>query len=142
MDQPSLKLAAAAGAWSVLNQATVPFLGVTLVVVSMSATGALISFGVGAPIRDRRRMFRMAFVNTLAGSALVGILPLALGWEWAHPESRALPPLALLISMSLRFIIPIAIDLAPAAARGALSRFFAIEPPPAAPPSPEKDSIP
>lgn len=141
---PAVAAAAAPDAWASLNQSSVPFLGVSLVVVSMAATGALISFGVGATIRDRRRMIRMAFINTLAGSALTGLMPMAFGWDWAtQSETKALPPMALLISMSLRFLIPIAIDLAPMAARGALNRFFAIEPStPATPVDPEQENIP
>lgn len=142
---PTVAAASAPNAWTTLiNESSIPFLGVSLVVVSMAATGALISFGIGATIRDRRRMIRMALINTLAGSALTGLLPMAFGWDWAtQAETKALPPMALLISMSLRFFIPIAIDLAPMAARGALNRFFAIEPTPiASKTASEQENIP
>lgn len=125
--------AAGISAWAAVNQASIPFIGVPLIVVSMAATGALISFGIGEPVRDRGRMFKMAGVNSVLASVLAGFLPAVLQWSWAQGEgARWLPPFALLVGFALRFLIPVAIDLAPAAARGVLKRFFGIE---AAPPT-------
>lgn len=150
MTEPSSSIAAgvaatATGAWSAfswaaVNQAPIPFLGVPLIVVAMSATGALLSFAVGQPLRSRRQMFKMALVNTFVGATLTGLIPVVADLTWAQGAegSRLLPPLALLVSLSLRFLLPIAIDLMPAAARGALKRFFGIE----AALSPDKESTP
>jgi hypothetical protein len=116
--------AATVSAWTMLNEASIPFIGIPLIGLSMAVTGALVSFGVGAPITNRRKMFKVAGVNAMLGATLTAILPAALNWEWMTPGLQA--PLAFGFSLSLRWVVPIAIDLAPDTARGALRKFFGI----------------
>jgi len=117
-----------------LNAITVPLFNVPLVTIGMAAFGALLSFSYGRAVAKRLDLYKMAFANTFLGCALVTVLPAALNWEWMQ-ASQLQPSLAFMLAMGARWFVPLAIEIAPAATRGALSRFFGIKVDPPSNPS-------
>ena len=117
-------VSATTGIFGGINEVTVPLLGVPLVTIGMAAAGALLSFAYGAAVESRTQLFRMALANTVIGAAATALLPAIFGWAWVTEQLQ--PPLAFVLALSCRWLVPLLIDVAPAAVRGALSKFFGI----------------
>lgn len=116
--------ATAVGVVGGVHDVTLPGFGVPLITVAMSAAGALISFAHGASITGRATLFRMAAANTLIGLAATVLLPAAFGWKWVDTSMQ--PPLAFIFALAARWLVPLAIDIAPAAIKGLLSKFLGV----------------
>lgn len=122
--QLGVAVAATTGFMGGVNDVTVPLLGVPLVTIGMAAAGSLLSFAYGSSISSRGQLFRMALANTAMGAAFTALLPAIFDWTWVTETLQ--PPLAFTLALSCRWLVPLAIDVAPAAVRGALSKFFGI----------------
>lgn len=105
--------AAAVGASQVqaINDIIIPFFGVPITVITMAAGGALVSFAHGEPMRDRKKLFKLAAANTFLATILVVVVPKMLGWQWAEPE--VVPPLAAVGAWCARWFVPATIKLMP-----------------------------
>lgn len=115
------------GALSGVNNVTVPLIGAPLVTICMACAGALLSFSYGNVTEGRWKMYRMAFTNSMVGVALTVLLPIILEWQWTQEHPQLQPPLAFLVSLGCRWMVPLAIELAPSAVRSALEKFFGIK---------------
>lgn len=117
-DAVALKVAAvsaifaAAATNAVEPGALLPFFDVRLTTVGMASAGSLIAFAYGTPVRDRRKLFGYAIGGVFIGVWVVQLLPAWLGWAW---YSTALePPLAGVVALLSRWIVPFFIENAPA----------------------------
>jgi hypothetical protein len=66
----------------------------------------------------------MAAANTFIGAAATVLLPAALGWTWVDTSLQ--PPLAFILALTARWLVPLAIDVAPSAIKGFLSKFLGV----------------
>lgn len=99
---------AAAAGW---NDWSVPLFGVRVTVIMMAAGGAFASFAYGDPVRPRSKLYTLAAVNTFLASVLVAVVPAMMGWQWSTPKLE--PPLAALVAIGCRWIVPQAILMIP-----------------------------
>lgn len=110
-----------------VNNVTIPLIGAPLVTICMACAGSLLSFSYGNVTEERWTMYRKAFTNSMVGVALTVLLPIILEWEWTAEHPQLQPALAFLISLGCRWMVPVAIELAPNAARSVLERIFSIK---------------
>lgn len=89
-----------------------PFFGVTLTTLGMSAAGSMIAFAYGTPVASRKRLYGYAIGGTFIGVWAVQILPGWLGWEWYKPEVME-PPIAGVVALLSRWIVPFVIEQIP-----------------------------
>ena len=101
----------AAASAGVLNNVSVPLLGVPLTVIGMAAAGAYLSFAYGKPEKNRKKLYGLAVANTFLACVAVAVLPKALGWEWTVPKIEA--PLAGLFAFGARWFIPAFVESIP-----------------------------
>lgn len=94
-----------------INELSVPFFGVPLTVLAMAAAGATLSFAYGEPLESRKKLFTLAIANTFLAAILVAVIPQALGWEWTNTNLE--PPLAGIVAIAARWVVPNFIDLVP-----------------------------
>lgn len=102
----------AGASWlSLINNASLQLFNVPLVVVGMAAAGTLLSFGWSPSGTSRMKMYAMAAMITFLSTVSVAVVPAFMGWDWVTPAREA--PLAGLLGISGRFVIPALIKLAP-----------------------------
>ena len=94
-----------------INGWSIPMFGVPLTVLAMAAAGATISFAYGEPVKSRRKLFTLAIANTFIAAISVAVVPEAFGWNWVSEKLE--PPLAGLVAIASRWIVPNFIDLVP-----------------------------
>lgn len=99
---------AAATGW---NDWSVPLFGVRITVIMMAAGGAFASFAYGDPVKPRPRLYTLAAVNTFLASVIVAVVPPMMGWQWSTPKLE--PPLAALVAIGCRWIVPQLIVMIP-----------------------------
>lgn len=107
-----------------LNQLSSDHLGVNLGVIAFAFAGTCLSYcwdSDDLPELSKPQMYRRIAVTTFLTTAMVALLPQWLGWEWSDKLNI---PLAMFVSASARFVIPIGISLAPAIMR----KWFNLEP--------------
>lgn len=93
------------------NDLSIPLFGVRVTVIMMAAGGAFASFAYGDPVRPRAKLFTLAAVNTFLASVIVAVAPAMLGWQWASPKLE--PPLAALVAIGCRWVVPSLITMIP-----------------------------
>lgn len=103
---------AVAAGYGVVNDISIPLLGVPLTVIGMAAAGAYLSFAYGKPERNRKKLYGLAVANTFLACVCVAVLPQAFGWEWTVPRLEA--PLAGLFAFGARWFIPAFVESIPA----------------------------
>lgn len=116
-DTVSLKLSAAMAALAtvatsvVVPGAALPFFDVRLSTVGMASAGSLIAFAYGTPVRNRVKLFGYAIGGVFIGVWLVQLVPPLLGWAWYSPALE--PPLAGVVALLSRWIVPFFIEQLP-----------------------------
>lgn len=103
----SVAIAATTG----INGWSIPMFGVPLTVLAMAAAGATISFAYGEPVKSRKKLFTLAIANTFIAAISVAVVPEAFGWSWVSDKLE--PPLAGLVAIASRWVVPNFIDLVP-----------------------------
>lgn len=91
--------------------ATVAYFGVPLSTVGMAFAGSLIAFAYGTPVESRGRLFGYAIGGAFIGIWGVQVLPAMFGWEWYSPQIE--PPVAGIIALLSRWIVPFVIENVP-----------------------------
>ena len=102
----------------------VPFFDVSVSTLGMAAAGSMIAFAYGTPVESRTKLYGYAIGGMFVGIWSVKILPQSMGWDWYIMESMQ-PPLAGLIALVSRWVIPLFIDQIPSILR----RVFNTAPP-------------
>ena len=104
----------------VLNTVSLAVFNLPITVPIMATAGAMLSFAYddddGKKTKlTKKTVVKLVIANTLITTAAVCVLPEIMGWEWYNPKLQG--SLALLLSASARFVIPIFIKLLPEVAR-------------------------
>lgn len=107
----ALAIGAAATAVGNWNDISIPLFGVRVTVIMMAAGGAFASFAYGDPVKPRSKLYTLAAVNTFLAAIVVAVFPPMLGWQWSSPKIE--PPLAALVAIGARWIVPAAITMVP-----------------------------
>lgn len=107
----ALAIGAAATAVGNWNDLSIPLFGVRVTVIMMAAGGAFASFAYGDPVKPRSKLYTLAAVNTFLAAIVVAVFPPMLGWQWSSPKIE--PPLAALVAIGARWIVPAAITMVP-----------------------------
>lgn len=94
-----------------INGWSIPLFGVPITVLAMAAGGATIAFAYGEPVKSRKRLFTLAVANTFIAAISVAVVPEAFGWEWVSDKLE--PPLAGLVAVASRWVVPSFIELVP-----------------------------
>lgn len=117
----SLKFAALVAAMAsaatnvIVPAAGIPFFDVRLTTVGMAAAGSLIAFAYGTPVKSRKRLFGYAIGGVFIGVWIVQLAPAWFGWAWYSPALE--PPLAGIIALLSRWIVPFFIEQTPSILR-------------------------
>ena len=97
----------------VIGGNTLPFFGVSITTLGMSAAGSMIAFAYGTPVNSRKKLYGYAIGGTFIGIWSVILLPGWLGWEWYKPEVME-PPIAGVVALLSRWIVPLVVENIPA----------------------------
>lgn len=90
-----------------------PFFGVSVTTLGMSAAGSMIAFAYGTPVESRKKLYGYAIGGTFIGIWSVQILPRWLGWEW-YDDGIMEAPLAGAVALASRWIVPLVLENLPA----------------------------
>lgn len=104
----------------ILNSVSLAVFNLPVTVPIMACAGAMLSFAYDDDDSKKTKLtkktvIKLVIANTLITTAAVCVLPEVLGWEWYSTKLQG--SLALLLSASARFVIPIFIRLLPEVAR-------------------------
>lgn len=87
------------------------FIGVPFTVVSMAATGAMLSFAFGSTEENRLRLFGTAIAATLIGAAAVTAIPHFMHWDQVALTYQ--PVVGFFYALFARWVMPLMIDVLP-----------------------------
>lgn len=95
-----------------LGNGALPFFGVSITTLGMSAAGSMIAFAYGTPVKSRAKLYGYAIGGTFIGIWAVQILPGWLGWEW-YDSSVMEAPIAGGAALLSRWVVPFVIESIP-----------------------------
>lgn len=93
-----------------IDGSNLPFFNVSISTLGMSAAGSMIAFAYGTPVESRRKLYGYAIGGTFIG--IWGMQFLLWRGVVIPPEFR--PPIAAVIALLSRWIMPFVIDNIPA----------------------------
>ena len=89
-----------------LAGAALPFFGVSISTVGMSAAGSMIAFAYGTPVESRRKLYGYAIGGTFIGVWGVQLLL----WRGVDVPLQFQPPVAGVIALISRWAVPVIVE--------------------------------
>lgn len=113
-------VAAASGGSAILTfiaqNAALPFFGVGITTLGMAVAGSLLAFAYGTPVKGWGKLFGYAIGGMFLGIWGVKLVPTGMDWKWYFDAGPAVmePPLAGVIALISRWLIPLVVENLPA----------------------------